>query len=304
MPACCGLATVVYDHGIMSDNNFCPPAKERDGAAFGYDDFWATIATQFGQQFGDFGELIQLGQEMIVVADEKATQPVERLVCDFVRVAMTGACEVIVLCGNGCGMGAMKVVRGMYETQWIAEYLRQNPDKAADYIEFSKVLVRRELDWLTENDPVAIGRVSPERTQEIESNYQQVRGQFIDGRGKERRLWSDKSLRDIAKSIGREGEYDVPYTSACDIHHLSIKGLGEYFVQREGEFQFEPPPSTHWVRKALIAAYANLLQILNTLNDCCDLGRGAQVENATHRLSAWQGSVTPSAPVEAGGNNG
>jgi hypothetical protein len=278
----------VYDRGIMSDNNFCPRTKERDGTAFGYDDFWATSATQFRQQFEDFDHLIQLGQEMINAVDGKVAERIEKLICDFVRVVMTGAYEVIVLCGNGCGMGAMKVVRGMYETQWIAEYLRQNPDKAEDYIEFSKVLVRRELDWLTEKDPVASGRVPPERTQEIESNYQQVRGQFSDGRGNERWLWSERSIRQIAKSIGREGEYDLPYARACDIHHLNIKGLSEYFVQREGELQFEPPPSTHWVRQALIAAYTNLLQILNTLNDCCDLGRSVQVEDATHRFSLWE----------------
>jgi len=54
---------------------------------------------------------------------------------------MTGAGEVIVLCGNGCGAGAMKVVRGMYEAQWTAEYLRRNPNEVDDYLDFLKIML-------------------------------------------------------------------------------------------------------------------------------------------------------------------
>jgi len=54
---------------------------------------------------------------------------------------MTGACEVIVLCGHGCGAGAMKVVRGMYEAQWTAEYLRRNPNEVDDYLDFLKIML-------------------------------------------------------------------------------------------------------------------------------------------------------------------
>jgi hypothetical protein len=280
----------VYHHGIMSDNNVCCPAKEGDVAVFGYEDFWATSYTQFGQQFDDLRELMQLAQEMVKAADKKATEPVEKLVCDFARVVMTGACEVIVLCGNGCGAGAMKVVRGMYETQWTAEYMRQNPSEVEDYIEFSKIIMRRKLDWLTENDPVAAARVSPEVTQQIEKEYQQVRGRFSDGRDRVRWLWSDKSIREIAKSIGREIEYELPYANACAIHHVNFEGLAAHLVQQEGELQFQPPPSTHWIAKALVAAYANLLKILGTLNGCCALGCDPQLKNAVDRFSMWSKS--------------
>lgn len=277
----------------MSENNVCCQAKEGDAAVFGYEGFWATSYTQFRQQFDDLRELMQLEQEMVNAADAKATEPVEKIICDFAGVVMTGACEVIVLCGNGCGAGAMKVVRGMYETQWTAEYLRQNPNEVEDYIEFSKVILRRKLDWLKENDPVATGRVSPETTQQIEKDYQQVKERFTDERGRERRLWSDKNIRDLAKSIGREAEYELPYAIACAIHHLNFEGLAAHFVRQEDELQFEPPPSTHWIAQALVAAYVNLLRILVTLNDCCALECDAQLENAGLRFSKWRRSGAP-----------
>src|SRR4051812_9926528 len=76
---------VVYHRGIMSENKAMCSAKERDTAVFGYEDFWATSYAQFGQQFDDLRELMRLEQEMVKAADQKATEAVEKLVCDFAR---------------------------------------------------------------------------------------------------------------------------------------------------------------------------------------------------------------------------
>jgi len=101
-------------------------------------------------------------------------------------------------------------------------------------------------------------------------------------------LWTNKSIREIAKSVGREREYERPYAVACAIRHLNFEGLLAHYAQQEGELQFETPPSTRWIRKALVAASKNLLRILDTLNECCALGYDAQLEDVRHSFSIWR----------------
>jgi len=45
---------------IVSDNNVNCQAKGGDVAPFAYEDFWATSYAEFGQQFADLRELMQL----------------------------------------------------------------------------------------------------------------------------------------------------------------------------------------------------------------------------------------------------
>ncbi len=74
---------------------------------------------------------------MVKAAEDGATEPAEKVICALTRTTITGACEVVVLCGNGCGVGAMKIVRGMYESRWTAEYLRRHPAEVEGYLESS-----------------------------------------------------------------------------------------------------------------------------------------------------------------------
>jgi hypothetical protein len=47
--------------------------------------------------------------------------------------------DILLLCGNGCGMSAQKVVRGMYERAVTANYLHLNPQEADLFFDFHAV---------------------------------------------------------------------------------------------------------------------------------------------------------------------
>jgi hypothetical protein len=266
---------------FMRDKKHPPTeqAAEQSGAVFGFEEFWSKIYGKYKHYFDAINDLICLGNEIVEAAEKNASEPVANVICALTRATMSGACEAVLLCGNGCGTGAMKIVRGMYESRWMAEYLRRNPEEAKDYLEFSKVLLWRRLKWAEE---YKANSVPPEALEKAEADYKQVRGQFTDSNGKVRHQWCKKSIGSIAKEIGREKEYELPYSIACSIHHGNFEGLAAQWVSGEGAATPNVPPSKDWVKRALTAAWANLWFALNTLNDAFGLDYSKNLE-ASHK---------------------
>jgi len=259
------------------------------GPVFGFAEFWPKVYGQFNRQFEAIADLMRLGDEMVKTAEEGAAEPVKNVICALASATMAGACEALLLSGNGCGMGAMKIVRGMYESRWTAEYLRRHPKETEDYIEFSKVILWRRLEWLQGHDPSNANVIDSSVKSKVEDDFDQVKARFPDGRGKVRFQWSKKSIRAIAKEIGREKEYDLPYAIACSIHHGNFEGLSAHFAFEDGEITRDPPPSRAWVRTALLAVHVNLWFVLGTLNDSCGLNFHETLDDAHNVLvNVWK----------------
>jgi len=47
--------------------------------------------------------------------------------------------EILLLCGNGYGIGAQKLLRGLYERAVTARYIAMNPERVGDFIDFGKI---------------------------------------------------------------------------------------------------------------------------------------------------------------------
>lgn len=252
---------------------------------FGYDDYWQKSYKQFQQQFDSLKKLIDLGNEILATGERLAQGSLQNHLCYFVRMIVIDAGEVIILCGNGCGTGAIKLVRGMYETQWTAEYLRQNPNEVDDYIEYGKIIIRRRVQWLKENMNDRSASFSKAQIQEIDNNYNNACSRFTDKNGKVRNQWSKKHIDQIAKCIGRQKQYELPYSIACSIHHANTEGLLAHFAQDQDLEEFAYPPSERWIKQALISASSNVYFVLKTLSNSCNLDFEKQIDEAGHNIS-------------------
>ncbi|HEV2135233.1 MAG TPA: DUF5677 domain-containing protein [Terracidiphilus sp.] len=258
-------------------------SAKHTNVVFGFEEFWPKTYAQYGKQLDAIGDLIRIGDELVRAAEENADEPVKRVIWVLTSATMSGACEAVLLCGNGCGAGAMKVVRGMYESRWTAEYLRRNPSEVDDFLEFSKVLAWRRLHWRQGYN----GRVAADVMKRAEDEFNRVKGRFPDGRGGIRHTWSKKSIRAIAKEVGHEKEYEAPYAVACSIHHANFEGISALF--NSGNGALAPPPSEAMVKMALNLAHANLWFALATLNDSCGLGFDQRIDDAQRALEGvWR----------------
>lgn len=261
-------------------------------AVFGFQDFWRVAYKEHERRFDAVTDLVRLANEMFVAVEKKqVSEPVEKVVYVLSRVTTIGMNEVVLLCGNGCGTGAMKIARGMFESSITAEYLRRNPNEVQDYVDFGRVLMRRRYQWLLGNSPEEAKRMSPERAKNIEDEYNRVKAQFTDAKGRVRNQWSAKSIASMAEELGRRDQYDLSYSLGASIHHANAEGLLANVDLNDGKIVLDAPPSMEWLAEALIAAHANFLMALDALNDCCNLGFTDRLKGAEQSFhKAWQKS--------------
>jgi Family of unknown function (DUF5677) len=184
----------------------------------------------------------------------------------------------------------MKIVRGMFETSTLAEYLKRNPREVEDYIDFGRILSWRRYQWTVANAPKVAQRFTPEKANELEVEFNRVRPRFTNSKGKLRTQWTTKSIGRMAEEIGRTDQYELVYGIACSIHHANFEGLAGYVEVNGDAPTMDGPPSMAWVGQALIAAHTYILFALDTLNECCELGLGERItELGTEFEKVWKG---------------
>ena len=254
--------------------------------SFGHEDFWPKAYKEYADVFHAISRLVTLANEALDAADRKRSDELGLSVIGLVRMTGSAMNDVMILCGNGSGIGAMKIVRGMFETSLLAEYLRRNPSDVSDYVDFGPVLAWRRLQTLKGQKRPSM---APEMVKQLQDEYANVKARFTTN-GKVRHNWTTKSLREMAQEVGQSESYDFIYGVACSLHHANFEGLMGSFEMKDGKFEMSAPPSFAWTAAALIAAHEFFLLALDTLNDCLKLGFDAQLQTAHDGFNAlWQG---------------
>ncbi len=258
--------------------------------SFGCPDFWPKVYQEYAPVFSSFDHLADLTSEMLRRVDGRTKTPVEEAVHFLTRLTAFGFNDALLLCGNGSGTGAMKVVRGMFETSTLAEYLRLNPKEVEDYIDFGRVQSWRRYQWLLARRPETAKQIPPEEASALELEYKRVKERFTDKKGNVRYQWTTKSLGKMAAEMGRTDQYELVYGLGSSLHHANFEGLVSYVEMKDDEVAMDGPPSLAWVGSALITAHQYLLFALETLNQGCKLAFDEKITAAGEEFqSLWKG---------------
>jgi hypothetical protein len=102
---------------------------------------------------------------------------VDRTIYFLGRLIAEEFMEVLLLCGNGYGIGAQKLVRGMYERAVTAAYLRDRPDEVGNYIDFHKVSEHRFLNAVRSS--IGDDVLSKEQAEKIDQDFERVKDGFM-----------------------------------------------------------------------------------------------------------------------------
>jgi hypothetical protein len=243
-----------------------------DKFEFGFPDFAETI-------FGEYGPALQLAYTDSHLANEmlgalpKEMKFDELVIYMLVRMTTTGWVELLILVGNGAGIGAMKIARGMFETAVMAEYLRQTPAEIEDYLQYGRVLDLKRMKLSPE-------LFSAEQKREIEAEYNTVAPRFTNKEGRVRNHWNKNPIGFMAAAIGRRDQYEMPYSLAASIHHGNFEALIGHLSRNGETLDIDQPPSLAWVNQALVSGHVYLLQALDTLNDFFKLGFDSRIKQA------------------------
>lgn len=248
---------------------------------FGFPGFASTLCAAHGAALKLADAHSRLANDMLAALP--STLRIDQAVIYFlVRMVTSGWVELLILVGNGAGIGAMKISRGMFESAVMAEYLKQVPSEIDDYINYWPILQLRRLNYYPE--PVPQGLVA-----DAEREYERVKTQFQDQRGKVRNSWNKHPISHMAEKIGRRDQYDLAYSVATSVHHGNFEGMTAHFSGSKSALDFDSPPSLAWVRQALVSGHTYLLQALHTLNDLLRLGFDERLRRAGEEFeNVWR----------------
>ncbi|HKO60135.1 MAG TPA: DUF5677 domain-containing protein [Pyrinomonadaceae bacterium] len=199
--------------------------------------------------------------------------------------------QINLLCGNGYGIGAMQILRGMYERVVVAAYLSRHPQDVDDFLDFDYVQRRKGLNNLRRlyqgNDLDRV--VSPDRQREIEDEYQNAKrdGRFTEvlcdvcNKVRDTISWTRLSMPDLARRGGRELDiFLFPiYIKPTLLSHASLYSLMARMRDNpDGGFSFDAEGQRAQVEPALQHAHFLLVHMFGTQNDHFHLGADDQLQ--------------------------
>lgn len=151
------------------------------------------------------------------------------------------------------------IVRPMFETDVTAHYITRDPVKRArQYIDFEKVLNKREIDayFINRNSKNIQWRQAMEfmwenvwasKEANINTQYENVRSRFetVKNGGKviSYHNWAGKSIRQIAKEVDHEEAYNIFYAELSSYTHVDVRLANRFLRLRPDELSWSQRPS-------------------------------------------------------------
>ena len=143
------------------------------------------------------------------------------------------------------------ILRSIFEINIVAHYISKDPCKRAiSYIEYGKILNKKRFDAIlkhkeTKREPwrrfieETLKHEYYPKQSKINEDYNEVKDKFtfVNKRGKKKMFpnWTNKSLKEMAKEVNHEIEYDLFYSDLSNFTHGSVKLANRFLKIKEGE---------------------------------------------------------------------
>lgn len=186
------------------------------------------------------------------------------------RVIVDDFGEILTLAGNGRGVGANKILRGMYESLVTAAYIAKNPSEARPFAEDDAIKKWKLWKRMVEFSPETKNSLPAEKIAELEADYKRAKA----NRPKGQKEWTSVNLSDRAKMVDKNlyGFYSPCYLEPTFHAHATASGLGLRFRRTEEGSNSYKENTEKEARKALQLAHALVLNFLGLHNDYFKLG--------------------------------
>ena len=199
--------------------------------------------------------------------------------------------EIYVLAEMCLGVGAMKLLRGLYERSVTASYLSLHPEAAQAFLDYSHVQ-RRKFHRHAELILDLSDRFPREKVEELERNYERVKGQFEEtlceqcGTKRIRFSWSSLDLASMAHHAEdglREHYLHCYYMPTLQAHATTSSILARVKTTSDGKFLPHKSQYSH-AETALVYGHLLLIYALRTQNAYFKLGLDSMIQA---RLEEW-----------------
>jgi hypothetical protein len=198
-------------------------------------------------------------------------EPIDKVLFHLNRLCAEDFSEILLLCGNGYGIGAEKLLRGMYERAVTATYLHDNPSEVDNFLEYHKISAYKLMNATIETlgDPFSL-----EQKREIEVDFEDAKPLFMItscAKCGEKRLnhtWTKLDFVSMAKHCGALAKLLVPaYYMGVREGHSSINAIFSRLdpgAAASGEgLVFDGSSQRKRADTALLTAHKILLMVLD-----------------------------------------
>ncbi len=220
--------------------------------------------------------------------------------------------EVLLLCGNGYGLGAMRLLRAMYERAVTMAYIAANPTEATRFVRYYPV--HRMKHWNHAKELYGEGKLPP-LSDSIKADFEVVRNDYMEvickTCDKKRPLgsWTLLSLDAMARKAGpqfKELYLSCSYEPTLLIHTT----MSAIFSQLDGQglaesrLEFDSGPQRATATRGLEAAHSLLVLTLDVQNRYFTLGLDArQQQSFEDFMSVWKPEQQDSTQPEGSASN-
>jgi hypothetical protein len=174
----------------------------------------------------------------VFVEQPSANTPDRRLVYLLGCLCWQDYREILLLCGNGYGIAAAKILRSLYEHAVTAHHIVRHPEDIDLFNDYIHVQNKKFLEY-TKNvlTPEQFSQlVTDEQAKSVIKDYERVRSHF-----NRENSWSPMNLLDMARSDGTGLHI---YYSACFANpaahlHASPRGVYSRIVEDSGRVIFQ-----------------------------------------------------------------
>ncbi|WP_319521547.1 DUF5677 domain-containing protein [uncultured Desulfosarcina sp.] len=220
----------------------------------------------------------------IFIREVATNCPADRVVFYLGRLCVEDLNEIFILCGNGYGIGGLKILRGLYERVVTLGYIADNPDQAEPFLEYHHIHKGKMINhagriFNLEKD------IDAEELATAKENYKKFKDKFqIDdckkcGTKKMMFTWSKLDTASMAKKIGLEGLYFPGFFyPTLQTHATPTSLMARMRVRENGNVTFNEGAQHEWASKSLITAHNLMIYVLMIQNTYFKLNIESEIE--------------------------
>src|SRR6266542_4745746 len=218
----------------------------------------------------------------VFVRKNNRTEPVDRVVFYLGRLCAEDLMELLLLCGNGYGLGAFKLLRSMYEKAVTAAYISKNPAKAELFLDYHHIQQWKSLkhfkDGMSEEELRAY--FTDAQVKGFEQAAENVKDKFPN-----RMSWSNLNTLEMAKAAGN-GFKDLYYLAyflpTQQIHSTPVALIERLALTDDGAMDFNSGSQPEMAGQVMITAHNVILLVIDTQNEYF----GLKLDDELNQLAA------------------
>jgi hypothetical protein len=224
--------------------------------------------------------------ERVFIRTMSSSVPADRVGFYLGRICVEEFSEILLLAGNGHGIGALKILRGMYERAVTSAYILSNPDQADAFLEYDKVN-RYKAYMHAKKLGVHGPNLTLKTIKQIEDDFEAVKPMFWTGH-RVRGSWTTLDTASLAQKAGPGYEqlyFNAFYKPTLELHTTATSVLGRLELTERGTMSFASGPTRIEARHAIIMAHNLLFRVLDSHNTHFKLGLDEVLQ---HNLTDFQ----------------